>query len=360
MMIVLVVVIGVRGGLRQASQTSLDDRCGAAPDGAAAQLSQLSGDQAAARLLRTAGCISLRHAGHPTRSRQLLPEIRAWPQARKRGSPPAQSGPRLCSVAGPMPIRAIHHVDLAVRDVERSLAFYRRAARATPRHGGAYLVIATSLRRPDGGDRRDRAHAFSRQPRGGRAGLELVAEPSMALVPYIRYRLVPTSRYISDVSPAIKGRSASGEARLNHSLKSGSTMYHVESRSSTRPRACRRTSAGRTREWLEKPYRIAVARLVTVFPPRSASNCRARTSLTSPSSPLTRTLSTDANSDRSMVCTSRSCARITVSSVTGCPGAVLVQHSQASCCVLRGWARVTFNRCSSAGSSARLPVASNW
>lgn len=40
------------------------------------------------------------------------------------GVHPAQSGPRLCSVAGPMPIRAIHHVDLAVRDVERSLAFY--------------------------------------------------------------------------------------------------------------------------------------------------------------------------------------------------------------------------------------------
>ena len=74
MMIVLVVVIGVRGGLRPASQTSLDDgavqhaaRSRRGPcDGAAAQLSQLSGDQAAARLLRSAGCISLRHAGHPT------------------------------------------------------------------------------------------------------------------------------------------------------------------------------------------------------------------------------------------------------------------------------------------------------
>ena len=92
MMIVLVVVIGVRGGLRPASQTSLDDRCGAAPDGAAAQLSQLSGDQAAARLLRTAGCISLRHAGHPTRSRRTAPEMRAWRQARKRGSPPRAVG----------------------------------------------------------------------------------------------------------------------------------------------------------------------------------------------------------------------------------------------------------------------------
>ena len=59
--------------------------------------------------------------------------------------------------------------------------------------------------------------------------------------------------------------------------------------------------------------------------PRSARSCSARSSLTSPSSPLASRSSRTENSDRSIVCTSRSWARITASSVTGSDGCVAVQ-----------------------------------
>lgn len=61
----------------------------------------------------------------------------------------------------------------------------------------------------------------------------------------------PVPRWV--VSAGSAYRSASGDARRSHSAKSGSTMYQLASRLSTRPRRCRRSSAGRTREWLEKP-----------------------------------------------------------------------------------------------------------
>jgi hypothetical protein len=66
-----------------------------------------------------------------------------------------------------------------------------------------------------------------------------------------RYRPAGTAQLSSDASST--GRSASGDERRSHSLNSGSTMYQLPSRSSTSPLPCSRTSAGRTREWLEKP-----------------------------------------------------------------------------------------------------------
>ena len=65
--------------------------------------------------------------------------------------------------------------------------------------------------------------------------------------------MITAPMLVKDILELRLPKTASGEDRRNHSLNSGSTMYHVPSRSSTSPRPWRRTSAGRTREWLENP-----------------------------------------------------------------------------------------------------------